>query len=145
MGSKKRRRYRLRMPKKEFTEADRRASIRLRRLWDAEKKRRLDSPNEPPLTQEWAAEHLEYTQGAVSHYLNGRAALGVKATLKFADLLGCSPTDIREDWPYKLRAEDLDEPSAKFLEQYLSLNAKAKEMARQYVDYLAHTTANSVT
>lgn len=79
------------MQKRTFTTADLLAARKLRRLWEQEKDRL-------GLTQEKAAELLGFsTQGTVSHYLNGRLALGAEAVLRFATLLQVSPEEIRPD------------------------------------------------
>jgi DNA-binding XRE family transcriptional regulator len=70
---------------KPLTEADKDAAKRLRQQWD---KRR----SELGLTQVSAAEKLGISQPSISKYLNGRIALGVKATLDWANLLHVSPT-----------------------------------------------------
>jgi transcriptional regulator with XRE-family HTH domain len=73
-----------------ITEKDRAAAARLSDLWYSAKEQRK-------FTQETAADELGWTQGAISQYINGDLALGIKATLKFAQFLGCHPTDIRDD------------------------------------------------
>ncbi|MDI3259491.1 MAG: helix-turn-helix transcriptional regulator [Sinobacteraceae bacterium] len=76
------------MPKKRaLTPQEAAVCARLRRIWAAK------APG-LGLTQELAAEALGMSQGAVSHYLNGRNALGVEATLRWAKLLGVPPTEI---------------------------------------------------
>lgn len=64
---------------------------RLRALWD-KKRRDLD------LTQEKAAAEFGKSQGLIAQYLNGHTALGPVATLRWARLLQCSPTEIRPDF-----------------------------------------------
>lgn len=75
-----------------LTPADLEAGKRLRAIWD-QKAKGLG------LTQEKAGDILGISQGGVGHYLNGRAALGVAATLQFAKLLGEPPYAIRSDLP----------------------------------------------
>lgn len=70
--------------------ADIAAARRLRSIWD---KRRT----ELELTQEKAADLLGWTQGAVSHYLNGKIPLGLPAVFKWAALLRTSPYAIRPE------------------------------------------------
>lgn len=70
--------------------ADIAAARRLRAIWD---KRRA----ELELTQEKAADLLGWTQGAVSHYLNGKIPLGLPAVFKWAALLRTSPYAIRPE------------------------------------------------
>lgn len=70
------------------------AAINLKRIW-------LIRKRELGLTQEEAADLLGFsTQGAVSHYLNGRMALNTEAILKFAKLLEVAPTDIDPQFEY---------------------------------------------
>lgn len=73
--------------------ADREAVRRLRLLWD-QKKRQLG------ITQEKVAEQFGRSQALIAHYLNGHTPIGPVATLKFARLLQCQPTDIRPDFQY---------------------------------------------
>lgn len=79
------------MKKRTLTDEDMAAARRLRAIWD-EKKSALG------LTQEKAARILGFnTQGAVSHFLNGVIPLNTDATLRFAAMLGVSPTNIRPE------------------------------------------------
>jgi hypothetical protein len=63
----------------------------LRRIWDKKK-------SEMQFTQVTAAKTLEWTQGAISHYLTGETPLGLSAILKFANFLGVDPTEIDRDF-----------------------------------------------
>jgi len=64
---------------------------RLREVWNKKKV-------ELRLTQERAAELLGYEhQSTVSQYLNGKAPLSMENTVKFANLLGVKPEEIRPD------------------------------------------------
>lgn len=86
-----------RMERRQLTESDLAAAKRLRAIWDQKK-------GELGLTQEKAAEAMGYsTQGAVGHYLNGRAPLNTDAIFKFANLLRVSPIDIRPELESVLR------------------------------------------
>lgn len=79
------------MDRKPLSKADLAAAAALKKIWD-EKKKALG------LNQQDAAPLLGFnTQGAVSHYLNGRTPLNTDAVLKFAKLLHVAPTDIRPD------------------------------------------------
>ncbi len=82
-----------------FTPADAAAHKRLRALWDAKAK-------ELRLTQDKVAKQWGVTQGTVSHYLTGRAALGRVATLQFARLLRVPPEDIRNDFEFSRQLSD---------------------------------------
>lgn len=74
--------------KRELTDSEKRAGKRLSKLWD-KKKADLN------ITQEKAAGILGFnTQGAVGHYLRGRTALNLEATLKFSGLLRVRPSEI---------------------------------------------------
>jgi len=75
-----------------LTPADIAAAERLRAIWD----RRPDPKN---MTQDAAGVLMDMSQGAVSHYLNKKVALGALAVTKFANLLGCDPRQIRNDLP----------------------------------------------
>ena len=78
------------MVKDKPIDLDREASANLRRIWDQRKK-------EWKITQGWAAEQLDMTEGAVSNYLRGEIPLGIEATLRWARLLKVDPLDIRAD------------------------------------------------
>ncbi len=77
--------------KAKVTPADREAALRLRAIWLKSK---------PKLTQEEiAARYGDKTQGAVSQYLKGTIPLNVAAVLRFAQIFGCRPQEIRNDLP----------------------------------------------
>lgn len=78
------------------------ASERLKRLWNAEIRRRKGSSD--PLTQDVMASMLadatgKGTQGLVSQYINGKIPLNYRAVMLFAQVLGCEPRAIRSDLP----------------------------------------------
>jgi UDP-N-acetylmuramyl pentapeptide synthase len=86
--------------KRNLTVADKAAAARLKQLWLAAVAARRDTSE--PLTQNLVADRLEHytkrgSQGAISQYINGGIALNYKAVLAFADVIGCAPTDIRND------------------------------------------------
>lgn len=87
------------------TPADVQAAARLRAIWDA-------IPRERRPTQEKAAALLGCNQSAISQYRNGYIPLNARAVVLFAELLGCSPTDIRDDLP-ELKAQ-VREPAATY-------------------------------
>lgn len=74
------------------TEADQQAAARLRAIWDS-------IPRDRRPTQEDAAALLGCNQSAISQYRNAHIPLNARAVVLFAELLGCSPTDIRDDLP----------------------------------------------
>ena len=78
------------MVKDKTINLDKKASANLRGIWDQRKK-------EWKVTQGWAAEQLDMTEGAVSNYLRGEMPLGIEATLRWARLLKVDPLDIRAD------------------------------------------------
>lgn len=53
-------------------------------------------------TQVEAAKKLDWSQGAISHYLCNLTQLGPAAIVKFADFLGVDPTEIDPDIESKL-------------------------------------------
>lgn len=64
---------------------------RLREIWN---KRKV----ELRLTQEKAAELMGFEhQSTISQYLNGKAPLNMENTIKFANVLGVKPEEIRPD------------------------------------------------
>ncbi|MFS1583929.1 MAG: helix-turn-helix domain-containing protein [Candidatus Arsenophonus phytopathogenicus] len=60
---------------------------RLKALFDSKKK-------ELKLTQQFLADELDISQGAVGHYVNGRNSLNVKVVCVFSKLLRVDPKDI---------------------------------------------------
>lgn len=84
----------MRERKRNITDADRKAAANLRRIWDRKKK-------ELKLTQEGVGPRIGGkkggSQGLVSQYLNGVIALNAVATLRFAQVLLVSPSEIRDD------------------------------------------------
>lgn len=71
--------------------------LNLRKIWDQKK-------SEMQFTQVEAAHDLQWSQGAISHYLTGLTHLGAPAAIKFANFLGVDPTEIdpniEESLPY---------------------------------------------
>lgn len=63
------------------------AVINLKKIWDLKKK-------EMRFTQVEAAKDLDWTQGAISHYLNGITQLNPAAVIKFANFLGVPAVEI---------------------------------------------------
>ena len=61
--------------------------LNLRKIWDQKK-------SEMQFTQVEAAHDLQWSQGAISHYLTGLTHLGAPAAIKFANFLGVDPTEI---------------------------------------------------
>tara|TARA_X000001036_G_scaffold374281_1_gene362587 strand:+ start:1359 stop:1925 length:567 start_codon:yes stop_codon:yes gene_type:complete len=59
----------------------------LRKIWDQKK-------IEMRFTQVTAAKDLDWSQGAISHYLNGLTDLGPAAVIKLANFLDVDPTEI---------------------------------------------------
>ncbi len=109
-----------------LTQREKRAQKNLRTIWD-QKKRELG------LTQEKAAEAMGLgTQGAVSHYLNGRLSLNLESTIAFAKILKVSPQDIDPEIPSEIQqmpygqgvgANEREEVEA-LVKKYLSLPSK---------------------
>lgn len=63
------------------------AVTNLKKIWDLKKK-------EMRFTQVEAAKDLDWTQGAISHYLNGITQLNPAAVIKFANFLGVPAVEI---------------------------------------------------
>lgn len=72
-----------------LTSDEKLAARRLRQIWDQKKK-------DLELTQEKVAHAMHITQGAVSHYLNGRIPIGPLAAMRFAHILEVAPEEIIE-------------------------------------------------
>lgn len=78
------------MPKRELTVEEKEECARLKALWESWKARTRQ-------TQEFAADYLGFrTQGAVSQYLNGKIALNLPISIKWAQLLGCQVADFSQ-------------------------------------------------
>jgi transcriptional regulator with XRE-family HTH domain len=73
-----------------ITEADVAAARRLRALWTTYKEKSGD-------TQERAGARIRLSQAAFNQYLKGAIALNTKTILKFAQLFGVPPREIRPD------------------------------------------------
>lgn len=81
--------------KREISAEERAVCARLKALWEARA-----SPL--GLTQESAAAALGISQGAVSHYLNARNAIGFEAMFRWAQMLRIHPYDIDPRFASKL-------------------------------------------
>ncbi len=79
--------------KRSLTAADERAAARVRQLWKEFRERH------PGISQEQAAEQAGMTQSAFSQFLLGRVPMRVRPIIKFAELFGVPPTEIRSDMP----------------------------------------------
>jgi len=114
-----------------FTQSDRQAAANLRWIWD-KKHKALG------LTQARAGELFgDVTQGAIGHYLNGRAAIGPVATLKFARLLEVNPTDIRPDFEFKLIPGDLPQDVIEMAIKLASFPPDVRADIAKYIDGLS--------
>ena len=87
--------------KRRITDSDLAAARRLSKLWDAYQERNKDA------TQEVAGAKIGLSQAAFSQYLKGTIPLNARATLKFAQLLGVHPTEIRPELEPLLKGVDL--------------------------------------
>jgi hypothetical protein len=94
----------------------------LRRIWNKKK-------SEMQFTQVTAAKDLEWTQGAISHYLNNVVPLGPAAVVKFANFLGVDPVEI--DPNYVNHLPNVAEHAIKFSTNDMSkrLNKKVTTIA----------------
>jgi transcriptional regulator with XRE-family HTH domain len=79
--------------KRTLTDADKRAAAKVRSLWSEFQKKN------PGMSQEDAAHRIGIGQSAFSQFLLGRVAIRLAPTLKFAQLFGVAPTEIRDDIP----------------------------------------------
>ena len=74
--------------RRKLTSEELAAAARLENIWDQKKK-------DLGLTQESVGATMDgKTQGAIGHFIKGRAPLNLDVTLKFAAILKCSPYDI---------------------------------------------------
>jgi len=77
--------------KKPLTAREKENAARLKDLWREYKGNR---------TQEDAAEYMDITQGAVSHFLNGITPINIEIVLKFSSFLKIPPERITTDFDY---------------------------------------------
>lgn len=77
--------------KRTLTDADKRATAKLRALWADYKKKN------PGISQEAAAAKVGITQSALSQFLLGTVPMRLSPVLKLAQLFGVDPTAIRDD------------------------------------------------
>jgi transcriptional regulator with XRE-family HTH domain len=113
------------------TEADKRAAGRLRAIWENVKR------NEGLTQTDLASRFGEVTQGAISHYMTGRTPLGPVATLKFAKILNCKPTDIREDFEFSIIPGDLPQDVIEAAIKLATLPAAVRHDFAQLIDTMA--------
>jgi len=122
--------------RKPLTQEDIRASENLSRLYRAWKLRH------PGINQDEIAEDMGFkSQGIVSQHLNAHTPLSVNAVLKWAELLGVKPTDIRPEFDkYVAKVTG----NAAFLQQnarkdsaeleYLQLSSGQKELFEKVIE-----------
>lgn len=108
------------------------AAKRLRAIWDSKK-------DDLHLTQEKAADYLDMTQGAVSHYLTGKIALGPVAILRFSRLLSVSPKDIRPDFEFQIIPGDMPQDVVEAAVKLASLPVEVRRDVSSLIDTLART------
>lgn len=80
------------------------------------------------LNQEKLSGKLDMTQGAVSHYLNGKRPFGLEALMKFCSELDVDIVDIYPEILMKHKAEDIAQAV-----EFLSLFQKADKGVRKGV------------
>lgn len=78
--------------RRELNEKERAAAANLKMLWDIKKDVMAAAGRK--LTQEDAAQALDITQGAISHFLKGRLPLNIDALVKFSKFLDVHPAEI---------------------------------------------------
>ena len=118
--------------KRKITDKDLVAAARLRALWDQKKA-------DLKLTQQKAADMLDMTQGAINHYLSGRAALGPVATIRFSRLLSVSPKDIRPDFEFQIVPGDMPPDVIEVAVKLASLPLVVRQDVSRLIDTLAGT------
>jgi hypothetical protein len=82
-----------------FTAIDREAHRRLAKVWAEYVSRH------PGATQESVANGMGMTQGALSHYLNGRVPLGIAAAIRIARALRVDPIALHPEADVYFAAE----------------------------------------
>lgn len=86
--------YMVSKPKQKLAEYRQTDAQRLRAIWELRK-------TQHHWTQDQAAEAMGIKQTLVSHYLNGRKAIGTEALLRWAKFLQVSPLEIKPDFEYR--------------------------------------------
>jgi transcriptional regulator with XRE-family HTH domain len=122
---------------RQITEADLAAARALERLWEKAKKQAADRGRK--LTQKEAAADMGWTQGMVSQYIQGITPLGAVAVLKWAQYLGCKPTDIRRDFQFSdLTPGELSPEAAEVGVRWEALPAPIRSAIRDLILNSSH-------
>ena len=127
------------MAKRNITEADRQAALRLQRIWEY-KRQALN------LTQEQVAHSCGWsTQGAFSQYLRGKIPLNTDAVLKLAKVLQVAPQEIMPEIAELLAAQSsrpmVNESALRLALSIESLPEKERIALQTLVDSLQGTLA----
>ena len=114
-----------------ITEADMAAAGQLRALWAVYKEKTGD-------TQEQAGARIDLSQAAFSQYLNATIALNTETALKFAQLFGVHPRQIRPDIDDLLRNVDVDTLSREASNVARAIDALPPEPQQEVLDFILY-------
>lgn len=109
--------------KRNWSAADREATVRLNAAWQAWQARH------PKVTQAQAAPGMGITQSALSQYLQGKVPMRSEAAFKIARFLGVDPRELRPDLEQKLARPHVAERTA----EYSALPDEALDLARAWL------------
>lgn len=104
---------------RELTEQETKAAKILKQAWLQKKSQHKD------LSQEKLAEKLGLTQAGVSHYLNGRRAIGLELLMKFCSELDVDILDVYPDILMKNKVQDTAQ-ALEFLNLFLNADEGVK-------------------
>ena len=114
-----------------ITEADVAAASSLRKLWSIYKEKTGD-------TQELAGAKIGLSQAAFSQYLNATIALNTDTALKFAQLFGVHPRDIRPDIDDLLRNVEVQTLSRESSNVAKVIDALQPEPQQEVLDFILY-------
>lgn len=104
------------------------ASKRLYNLWKL-KRADLGYQNQGEL-----AKQIGVTQGAISHWMTGKAAIGVGALLKLSAALKIDPTEINPDFEYTKITSDLSPDVARIAQKLETLPEGVRSDIERTID-----------
>lgn len=110
-----------------------------RRLKQAWERRQSEDAT---ITQDFLAEKLEVTQGAISHFMNGRRALSMPRLMQFCALLRARPGDISPRLAAQVEAGLSAQPHAAENEPEYVANSAAERDLLRYIREHARDSAH---
>ena len=119
-----------------ITEADMAAAAQLRTLWAIYKEKTGH-------TQEAAGAKIGLSQAAFSQYLNATIALNTQTALKFAQLFGVHPREIRPDIDDLLRNVEVQTLSREGSNIARAIDALPPEPQQEVLDFILYKVEKS--